>query len=172
MVRTVKLSEALSDLPISVVRWDLPMPIVRYTHLPHAKGLRAPSYYSDWAAGFDLQAAIPDDETWYVSRGQRLLVPTGLILAIPKGYEGQVRPRSGLAVKHGITVLNAPGTIDADYRGEIKVILINHGETTFSLKRSDRIAQLVIAPVTTVTLQAAPNLDETERGEGGFGSTG
>ena len=150
------------------------MPVVRYKRLPHAKGLPAPSYATDWAAGLDLHAAIEPIGLKYerIEPGETKLVPTGLVMAIPKGFEGQVRPRSGLAAKHGVTVLNAPGTIDADYRGEIKVLLINHSKWDFELKRGDRIAQLVIAPVTTVTLQAAHDLDETVRGEGGFGSTG
>jgi dUTP pyrophosphatase len=152
---------------------ELPLPVVRYTQLPHAKGLPLPTYKSNWAAGLDLYAAIPDNEEIYlINPGERLMVPTGLRMAIPRGYEGQVRPRSGLAKEKGITVLNTPGTIDSDYRGEIRVLLINHGNVTYWLARGERIAQLVIAPVQTVTLQQAVELDNTERGEGGFGSTG
>lgn len=155
----------------------IPMPVVRYKQLPHAKGLPAPAYQSDWAAGLDLHAAIPERMpggfSWItIEPSEYRLIPTGLIIAIPKGYEGQVRPRSGLAAKYGVTVLNAPGTIDADYRGEIQVILMNHGLSSFRISRSDRIAQLVISPITTVTLQLAHDLDDTIRGEGGFGSTG
>ena len=150
------------------------MVVVRYKRLLYANGIEPPSYATDWAAGFDLRAALLPEEygEFSLAPGTRALIPTGLILAIPKGFEGQIRPRSGLALKHGVTVLNAPGTIDADYRGEIKVLLINHGDKAFPIDNGDRIAQLVIAPVQTVTLQESYNLDETERGEGGFGSTG
>src|SRR5271167_2070066 len=135
---------------------DLPLPIVRYKQLEHGKGLPAPSYATNGSSGLDLYAATDDPVILRVQPRETVIVPTGLILAIPKGFEGQVRPRSGLAVKHGVTVLNAPGTIDADYRGEIKVLLVNHHHwKPFSFKRGDRIAQLVIAPVITVTLQLA-----------------
>ena len=123
----------------------------------------------------DLRAAIPDGETWTLAPGQRRLVPTGLVMAIPPGFEGQVRPRSGLALRHGLTVLNAPGTIDADYRGEVQVLLVNHGEAPYDLRRGERIAQLLVAPVASWswTPQAsAEALGGTERGEGGYGSTG
>lgn len=140
--------------------------------LPHAQGLALPAYQSDGAAGLDLVAAIPADARVVLDPGARALVPTGLTLQLPRGYEAQVRPRSGLALKHGVTVLNTPGTIDADYRGEIGVILINHGGAPFEIERGDRIAQLVIAPVTRVLLRRASELDETARGAGGFGSTG
>jgi dUTP pyrophosphatase len=149
------------------------MVVVKYKSLSHGVGF-APYFASEWAAGFDLRAAIPSEEgeSYVIHSGKRVIVPTGLVLAIPRGFEGQVRPRSGLALKHGVTVLNAPGTIDADYRGEIMVILINHGFRSFTINRGDRIAQLVIAPVQTVTLQKAIELEETARGDGGFGSSG
>lgn len=140
--------------------------------LSNAHGLPLPSYQSEHAAGLDLLAAIRDDAPLTLMPGHRLLVPTGLIVAVPPGYEAQVRPRSGLALKHGITVLNAPGTIDADYRGEIGVLLINHGEAAFTIKRGERIAQLVIAPVARANLVVAATLSSTGRGSGGFGSTG
>ena len=138
--------------------------------LAHGADLPLPAYETGGAAGLDLRAAI--DEPVVLVAGERLLVPTGLALQLPDGFEGQVRPRSGLAVRHGVTVLNAPGTIDCDYRGEIKVPLINHGREPFRIQRGDRIAQLVIAPVTRVSLVEVPHLDATERGAGGFGSTG
>jgi dUTP pyrophosphatase len=123
----------------------------------------------------DLRAAIPEGETWILLPGQRRLLPTGLVLAIPPGFEGQVRPRSGLALRHGVTVLNAPGTIDADYRGEVAVLLVNHGETPFELRRGDRIAQLLIARCEAWNwspAESVAHLGETDRGEGGYGSTG
>ena len=131
-----------------------------------------PAYQTPDAAGLDLLAAIPDDQPVTLSPGQRALVPTGLVIALPAGFEAQVRPRSGLAARHGITVLNAPGTIDADYRGEIAVLLINHGEAPFSIRRGERIAQMVVAPVSQVELVATEALPTTLRGAGGFGSTG
>ena len=140
--------------------------------LAHAEGLALPAYQSAHAAGLDLLAAVPDDAPMILDAGKFALVPTGLTLALPPGYEAQVRPRSGLAAKHGITVLNSPGTIDADYRGEIKVILINHGDRNFDIKRGDRIAQMVIAPVARAELIVVSALTTTERGSGGFGSTG
>lgn len=129
-----------------------------------------PEYQSERAAGMDLRAAVKEPVT--IVPGHRALIPTGLVMAIPAGYEGQVRPRSGLALKHGVTVLNSPGTIDSDYRGEVKVLLVNHGEEPFVVKRGERIAQLVIASVVQVPLHVVAELDETERGEGGYGSTG
>jgi len=143
--------------------------------LPHGEGLDLPAYATLHAAGMDIRAAISADETWALAPGQRRLVPTGLSLAIPEGFEGQVRPRSGLALKHGITVLNAPGTIDADYRGEVAVLLINHGDATFELKRGERIAQLIFAPVTRAEWERVEDLEDlgsTSRGSGGYGSTG
>ena len=140
--------------------------------LPHAEGLALPAYQSTGAAGLDLLAAVPAETPLILSPGKYALVPTGLIIALPAGYEAQVRPRSGLAAKHGITVLNSPGTIDADYRGEIGVLLINHGEVPFSIRRGERIAQMVIAAVARAELVLAVSLSATDRGTGGFGSTG
>ncbi len=145
---------------------------VRVTILPHAEGLALPSYASVGAAGLDLIAAIHDGDVLTLAPCERGLVPTGLALQLPEGFEAQVRPRSGLALKHGVTVLNSPGTIDADYRGEIRVILINLGQEPFTLRRGDRIAQLVVAQVTRAVLHRADSLEQTERGTGGFGSTG
>ncbi|HMJ56303.1 MAG TPA: dUTP diphosphatase [Polyangiaceae bacterium] len=130
----------------------------------------APVYQSLEAAGMDLPAAVSDDVV--IAPGGRALIPTGWAFAIPHGFEGQVRPRSGLALRHGVTVLNAPGTIDADYRGEVKVVLVNFGADPFTVRRGDRIAQLVVAPVAKVTLRVAASLDPTDRGHGGYGSTG
>ena len=140
--------------------------------LPHGEGLALPAYQSDFAAGLDLLAAVPEDSPVTLSPGQRALVPTGLSVALPAGYEAQVRPRSGLASKHGVTVLNAPGTIDSDYRGEIGVLLINHGGAAFAVRRGERIAQMVIASVVRAELLPATALSATPRGGGGFGSTG
>ena len=141
---------------------------VRLKRLPDGHGLDLPAYATDGAAGMDILSA----ESVTLRPGQRHAVATGLAVAIPKGYEIQVRPRSGLALKHGISVPNTPGTIDSDYRGELKVILINHSDTDFAIARGERIAQLVLAPVTTACWDEVDALDETERGEGGFGSTG
>ena len=140
--------------------------------LPHGEGLALPAYQSAHAAGLDLLAAVPEGSPMILSPGGYALVPTGLTIALPPGYEAQVRPRSGLAAKHGVTVLNAPGTVDADYRGEIGVLLINHGAAPFSIQRGERIAQMVIAPVVRVELVSAASLSATPRGGGGFGSTG
>jgi dUTP pyrophosphatase len=140
--------------------------------LPHGEGLALPAYQSVHAAGLDLLAAVPSDAPMTLAPGKHALVPTGLTIALPPGYEAQVRPRSGLAAKHGVTVLNAPGTVDADYRGEICVLLINHGDAPFSIRRGERIAQMVIASVTQAELVAVASLSATERGSGGFGSTG
>ena len=140
--------------------------------LPHGEGLALPDYQSAQAAGLDLLAAVPEGEVLVLSPGQRAPVPTGISIALPPGYEAQVRPRSGLASKHGVTVLNAPGTIDADYRGEIHVLLINHGDVPFSIRRGERIGQMVIASVVRAELVPATSLSVTERGSGGFGSTG
>jgi dUTP pyrophosphatase len=145
---------------------------VEIQRLPHADGLPLPAYQSVHAAGLDLQAAVSEDKPLTMQPGQRALVPTGLMIALPPGHEAQVRPRSGLAAKHGVTVLNSPGTIDADYRGEISVLLINHGAAPFPIRRGERIAQLVIASVARAELVPATELSATERGSGGFGSTG
>ena len=145
---------------------------VEIRQLPHGEGLALPEYHSADAAGLDLLAAVPEDSPLMLSPGQRALVPTGLTIALPSGYEAQVRPRSGLASKHGVTVLNSPGTVDADYRGEIGVLLINHGGVPFPIRRGERIAQMVIAPVVRVELAPSTELATTKRGGGGFGSTG
>lgn len=144
---------------------------VRVVVLDHGRGLPLPAYQSDGAAGLDLVAALGARETIEIAPGARALIPTGLSLELPTGYEGQVRPRSGLALKHGVTVLNSPGTIDSDYRGEVKVILINLGEAPFAIRRGERIAQLVVAPVTQAKLVRSRLITETKRGSGGFGST-
>jgi dUTP pyrophosphatase len=145
---------------------------VELQRLPHAVGLPQPAYQTAEAAGLDLMAAVPEDAPLTLAPGKYAMVPTGLAIALPPGHEAQVRPRSGLAAKHGVTVLNSPGTIDADYRGEIRVILINHGEAPFVIRRGERIAQMVIAPVVQAALVPAVSLTETGRGAGGFGSTG
>jgi len=140
--------------------------------LPHGEGLALPAYQSAHAAGLDLFAAVPEDAPVTLAPGKYALIPTGLTIALPAGYEAQIRPRSGLAAKHGVTVLNAPGTVDADYRGEISVSLINHGDMPFQIRRGERIAQMVIASVVRVELIPVAALSATERGSGGFGSTG
>lgn len=147
-------------------------PTVGVVRLPHAEGLPLPAYESAGAAGMDLRAAVPDDRPLLILPGKRVLVPTGLILEIPEGMEGQVRPRSGLAFKHGLTVLNSPGTVDSDYRGEVKVLLINLGDEDFAVTRGMRIAQLVFAAVTQVGVEERSLAGGTARGSGGFGSTG
>ncbi|MBX9574467.1 MAG: dUTP diphosphatase [Caulobacteraceae bacterium] len=148
------------------------MTTLRVRRLPHAEGLALPAYETAQSAGMDLRAAVAADAPVTLQPGDRALIPTGLQIALEPGYEAQVRPRSGLALKHGITCLNSPGTIDADYRGEVGVILINHGREPFVIARGERIAQMVVAAI----VQAAPVevdvLDETARGAGGFGSTG
>lgn len=153
---------ALSDMSINI-------DIMR---LPHGADLPLPAYQSASAAGFDLLSASPPDALVVLEPGAAASIPTGIAIALPAGFEAQVRPRSGLAAKHLVTVLNAPGTIDADYRGEIRVLLINHGKTAFEISRGMRVAQLVIAPVVQAGLVAVAALDETGRGAGGFGSTG
>lgn len=138
--------------------------------MPHAEDLPLPGYSSKEAAGMDLRAALSKEMT--LKPGERALIPTGLKMVLPIGYEAQIRPRSGLAYKHGITMLNSPGTIDSDYRGEIKVLAINHGKEKFSINHGDRIAQMVIAPVTQAIISEVEQVGTTERGKGGFGSTG
>jgi dUTP pyrophosphatase len=145
---------------------------VSFVQLPHAMGLPPPAYESASAAGVDLSAAVSESAPIVLAPGDRAAIPTGLQLAIPEGFEGQVRPRSGLALKHAVTVLNAPGTIDADYRGEVKVLLVNLGSEPFAVTRGMRIAQLVFAPVAQAAMQNVQSLETTGRGEGGFGSTG
>jgi dUTP pyrophosphatase len=143
--------------------------------LPHGQGLPLPSRATPHAAGMDLRAAIPDGECWEIRPHEWRLLPTGIALAIPAGYEAQVRPRSGLALKHGVTVLNAPGTIDADYRNEVMVVLVNHGHESFEVRRGERIAQILFAPVTAcdwLPVAEAEALGATDRGLGGYGSTG
>ena len=148
------------------------MTTLRVERLPHAEGLPPPAYETSGSAGMDLRAAVSDDAPVTLAPGARALVPTGLKIALEPGYEAQVRPRSGLALKHGITCLNSPGTIDSDYRGEVGVILINHGEESFVIKRGERIAQMVIAQHEQARMFEVEALDDTERGAGGFGSTG
>jgi dUTP pyrophosphatase len=147
-------------------------PRLRLRRLPHGAGLPLPAYQTAHAAGLDLAAAVPADVPVMLAPGGRSLVPTGFAIALPEGFEAQVRPRSGLAAHHGVTVLNTPGTIDADYRGEIQVILVNLGSEPFPVTRGLRIAQLVVAPVARASVIEAQTLDDTARGEGGFGSTG
>lgn len=145
------------------------VPILR---LPHAEGLPLPAYQSEGAAGMDLVAAVAAETPINLKPRARALVPTGLIFELPAGYEAQVRPRSGLALRHGVTVLNSPGTIDSDYRGEVQVILVNLGSEAFRITRGERIAQIVIAPVTQAGIAVATKVKKTQRGAGGFGSTG
>ncbi len=147
-------------------------PLVRMRRLPHGEGLALPAYETAGAAGCDLRAAVPENAPLVLKPGARAMVPTALAVALPAGWEAQVRPRSGLAAKFGVSCVNAPGTIDADYRGEVSAILINHGTEDFIIRRGDRIAQMVIAPVWQARFEEVLSLDETERGEGGFGSTG
>jgi dUTP pyrophosphatase len=147
-------------------------PHIPVVQLAHAEGLPLPAYETNGAAGMDLRAAVAEEAPLVLKPGARFMVPTGLAFAVPLGFEAQVRPRSGLAAKNGVTCLNTPGTIDSDYRGEVKVILINLGEEDFAIRRGDRIAQLVIAPVVQASWGLTTSLDETARGAGGFGSTG
>lgn len=143
---------------------------ILFKKLPHAEDLPLPSYESEFAAGMDIRAALEDPIE--LKPGSRKLIPTGLKMALPKGYEAQIRPRSGLAYRNGITMLNTPGTIDADYRGEVKVLAVNLGEEAFVINHGDRVAQMVIAPVTQAEVKEVDDLSKTERGTGGFGSTG
>ena len=147
-------------------------PKIKITRLAHNADLPLPAYESQLAAGMDLRAAVPEDAPLVLRPMQREMIPTGLAIALPPGFEGQVRPRSGLAAKAGITCLNSPGTVDADYRGEVKVILINHGSEPFAIARGERVAQIVLAPVTRASWDEVEDLDQTARGAGGFGSTG
>lgn len=148
------------------------VPTINIMRLDHAEGLELPSYETEGSAGMDIRAALPEIKSMIISPNQRALVPTGLVFEIPKGFEVQIRPRSGLAFKNGITCLNTPGTIDSDYRGEIKVLLINLGAEEFEITRGMRIAQMIVAPVTQANLNEVGKLGDTERGAGGFGSTG
>lgn len=145
---------------------------VAFAVLPHGVGLELPAYQSADAAGFDIRAAVAAGEPIVLRPGERALVPTGLRMALPSGYEAQIRPRSGLALKHGLTVLNAPGTIDADYRGEVMVLLANLGDAPYEVCRGTRIAQIIVQPVVRATIEVVAELNQTERGDGGFGSTG
>jgi dUTP pyrophosphatase len=145
---------------------------LRVRRLSHGEGLQLPTYQSAHAAGLDLVAGIPADAPMILPPGARAMVPTGLSIELPPGYEAQLRPRSGLALKHGVTLLNSPGTIDADYRGEVMVLLVNHGAEPFTVRRGDRIAQLIIASVEHVAIVEVSELGNTTRGAGGFGSTG
>jgi len=145
---------------------------IAFKFFDHGRGLDLPRQQTSGAAGVDLHAALDISETLTIAPGRYAMIPTGFAIALPDGYEAQVRPRSGLAAKYGVTVLNSPGTVDADYRGEIKVLLINHGEAPFDVRRGDRIAQLVVAPVTAVSFREEETLDATERGDKGHGSTG
>jgi dUTP pyrophosphatase len=147
-------------------------PVLRVLRLPHAAGLPLPAYQSERAAGLDLVAAVPADAPVAMAPGGRALIPTGIAIALPPGTEGQIRPRSGLALRHGVTVLNSPGTVDADYRGELQVLLVNLGATPFTIERGMRVAQLVIAATVQAEICETASLDETTRGVGGFGSTG
>lgn len=163
-------STALKQAPPAERDDILRAPTVEIKRLAHGEGLDLPRYETALAAGADVRAALDAPVT--LAPGERFMVPTGIAIALPPGWEAQMRPRSGLAAKHGIACVNAPGTIDADYRGELKVILINHGQEPFTINRGDRIGQMVIAPVWQATFVEVEALDETERGAGGFGSTG
>lgn len=147
-------------------------PLIEFKCLDHFEDLELPTYETALAAGADLRAALEAADPMVLEPGARALVPTGFCMALPAGYEAQIRPRSGLAYKHGITCLNTPGTIDADYRGEVKVLLINHGENAFTITRGERIAQMIIAPIVQASFEVVDELSETVRGAGGFGSTG
>lgn len=147
-------------------------PAVKIRRLAHGAGLDLPRYETAGAAGCDMRAAIPEGETLVLKSGERFMVPTGIAIALPPGWEAQIRARSGLAARHGVAVVNAPGTIDADYRGEIKIILINLGAEDFSIRRGDRIGQMLFAPVFQARFEEVEELDDTARGAGGFGSTG
>ena len=145
---------------------------IAFRWLEHGRGLAAPRQQTSGAAGVDLPAALGPDEVVTIAPGRTAMISTGFAIALPEGFEAQIRPRSGLAAKHGVTVLNAPGTVDADYRGEVKVMLINHGQAPFEVRRGDRIAQMVVAPVSAVSFSEQEVLDDTERGDKGHGSTG
>lgn len=156
----------------SVSAADPERPVVRIRRLPHGRGLDLPTYETALAAGCDVRAAVPEEEPLVLQPGERFMVPTGIAIALPPGWEAQMRPRSGLAAKYGVSCVNSPGTVDADYRGELKIILINHGAEDFVIRRGDRIGQLVVAPAYQAVFEEVEALDDTERGHGGFGSTG
>ena len=145
---------------------------LRVVRLPHAADLPMPAYQTAHASGLDLLAAVPAASPVKIAPGERVMIPTGIAVALPPGYEGQIRPRSGIAIRHGVTVLNSPGTIDADYRGEIQVILVNLGADSFEVRRGTRIAQMIVAPILQVKVVQSASLDSTGRESGGFGSTG
>ena len=145
---------------------------LRVVRLPHAADLPLPAYQSAHAAGLDLLAAVPADAPVTIAPGGRVIIPTGIAVALPRGHEGQIRPRSGIAIRHGVTVLNSPGTVDADYRGEVQVILVNLGAESFEIRRGTRIAQMVVAPIQQAKIVESTSLDATGREAGGFGSTG
>jgi dUTP pyrophosphatase len=145
---------------------------LRIRRLPHGADLPLPAYQSEQAAGLDLVAAVPAGAPVKIAPGERAVIPTGITVALPSGHEGQIRPRSGIALRHGVTVLNSPGTIDADYRGEIQVILVNLGAETFEITRGTRIAQMIVAPIIQAKIVESDGLDATDREAGGFGSTG
>ncbi|MGV3551362.1 dUTP diphosphatase [Rhizobium sp.] len=147
-------------------------PLIGLVRLPHGEGLQLPAYETSGSAGMDIRAAVPEGQPVSIRPGKRALIPTGFVFEIPEGYEVQVRPRSGLALKNGITCLNTPGTIDSDYRGEVHVLLINHGDERFVVERGMRIAQLVVAPVVQAVVEERELATMTDRGAGGFGSTG
>lgn len=151
---------------------NTPLPLLKLIRLAHGEGLALPAYETAGAAGMDLRAAVPADRPVTLKAGARMLVPTGFVFEVPAGYEAQIRPRSGLAIKNGLTCLNSPGTVDSDYRGEVMVILANLGEADFVIERGMRIAQMVIAPITQVQVLEVEEQSETQRGAGGFGSTG
>jgi dUTP pyrophosphatase len=159
-------------MPAPVQNASVIGPTIGFVRLPHGEGLPLPAYESAGAAGMDLRAAVPEDRPLLILPGRRALVPTGLVMEIPEGMEGQVRPRSGLAFKHGVTCLNTPGTIDSDYRGEVRVLLVNLGDEDFTVTRGMRIAQIVFAPVVQVGAEERSLAGGTARGSGGFGSTG
>lgn len=155
-----------------MTRHTTTQPLIGLVRLPHGEGLQLPAYETSGSAGMDIRAAVPEGQPLSIRPGKRALVPTGFIFEIPPGYEVQVRPRSGLALKNGITCLNTPGTVDSDYRGEVQVLLINHGDERFVVERGMRIAQLVVAPVVQAVVEERDLATVTDRGAGGFGSTG
>ena len=163
-------NEKLKDLKPLIETNAMEKPIIKCIQLPHAKNLPLPSYQTQGAAGMDVRVALTKEIT--LAPGERSLVPTGLIMAIPQGYEVQIRPRSGLAIKHGITMVNSPGTIDSDFRGEIYLIVINHGQQAFTVKHGDRMAQMVVQKIHQAEIVQTNEVDQTQRGHGGFGSTG
>jgi dUTP pyrophosphatase len=163
---------AMLSIPFAPRMRQSRQPVLRIKVLPHAEGLPLPDYQTPQASGMDLIAALAPDETIFLPMGERALIPTGLAMEVPVGYEAQIRPRSGLALNYGVTVLNSPGTIDADYRGEVKVLLVNLGLDTFTIERGTRIAQMVIQQIARASLEVVTELEDSARGSGGFGSPG